>query len=182
VRSVTLSCQVRIAVSWRQYTTGEQAGLAEVFGPPERWGETLKSLLWTHTTSIVTPFTGSTEVDLAVPCTYDFDVASAKYFHALEGGEIPLEFLFSGTVFYAADVGLQVAKISWDKEAHYSLPVHVWQEMMAHYFPNSAWLRLDRDTFDRLYDYKVRHLLPTWEAAVEGLLRAGDRSALEVTA
>ncbi len=182
VRSVTLACQIRIATTWRQYTAGEQTRLVELFGPPGRWADTLKSLLWTHTTSIVPPFTGNCLVDLAVPCTYDFDVASSKYFHALEDGDVPLEFLFSGTIFYAGHTGLQVAKISWEKEAKYRLPVAVWRQMMAHYFPNSAWLRLDRDTFDRLYAYKARHGLPTWEAAVEGLLRANEPSWHGVTA
>ncbi|MDQ3701945.1 MAG: DUF6084 family protein, partial [Chloroflexota bacterium] len=120
VRSATLACQIRIATTWRQYTAGEQDRLLEVFGTPGRWGDTLKSLLWTHTTSIVPPFTGSILVDLPVPCTYDFDVASAKYFAALEEGVVPLEFLFSGTVFYAAEDGrLQAARISWEKEAEF---------------------------------------------------------------
>ena len=28
-------------------------------------------------------FTGSTEVDLALPCTYDFEVVGSRYLHAL---------------------------------------------------------------------------------------------------
>ena len=41
-----------------------------------------------------------------------------------EDGEIPLEFLFGGTVFYAgAGGGLQVQPISWAAEARYRLPV-----------------------------------------------------------
>jgi hypothetical protein len=110
---------------------------------------------------------------MPVPCTYDFEVVSAKYFHALGDGEIPLEFLFSGTIFYrGADGALQIVQIPWEKEAQFRLPVCVWQQMMAQYFPNSAWLRVRRDTFDRLYAYKVCTGLPTWEAALEQLLRA----------
>ena len=37
------------------------------------------------------------------PCTYDFEVTAAKYLQALDGGEVPLEFLFSGTVFYMSE-------------------------------------------------------------------------------
>ena len=112
---------------------------------------------------------------MPVGCTYDLEVVAAKYFHALDDGEVPLEFLFSGTVFYAGEgVGLQVARISWEKEAEFRLPVRLWKEMMDHYFPNSAWIRLRRDAFDRLYDYKVRMGFPTWESAVEALLRASE--------
>ncbi len=176
IRSVALNTQIRIAATQRHYETAEQERLLEVFGEPHRWGNTLRSLLWTHTALQVPPFSGSTVVDMPVPCTYDLEVVGAKYFHALEDGEVPLEFLFSGTVFYAGEGGrLQVARISWEKEAQFRLPVRVWKEMMERYFPNSAWIRLHRDAFDRLYDYKVRRGLPTWEAAVEALLSASEQ-------
>ena len=176
IRSVALNTQIRIATTQRHYAATEQERLLEVFGEPHRWRNTLRSLLWTHTTLQVPPFSGSTVVDMPVPCTYDLEVAGAKYFYALEDGEVPLEFLFSGTVFYAGEGGrLQVARISWEKEAEFRLPIQVWKEMMERYFPNSAWIRLRKDAFDRLYDYKVRMGLPSWEAAVEALLRASEQ-------
>jgi Family of unknown function (DUF6084) len=176
IRSVSLNTQVRIAATQRHYDTAEQERLLEVFGEPHRWGNTLRSLLWTHTTLQISPFSGSTVVDMPVPCTYDLEVAAAKYFYALEDGEVPLEFLFSGTVFYAGEGGrLQIARISWEKEAEYRMPIRLWKEMMERYFPNSAWIRLHKDAFDQLYDYKVRRGLPTWEAAVESLLRASEQ-------
>jgi Family of unknown function (DUF6084) len=176
IRSVALNTQIRIAATQRHYDAAEQERLLELFGEPHRWGNTLRSLLWTHAVLQVPPFSGSTVVDMPITCTYDLEVVGAKYFHALEDGEVPLEFLFSGTVFYAGEGGrLQVARISWEKEAHFRLPVRVWKEMMERYFPNSAWIRLHRDAFDRLYDYKVRRGLPTWEAAVEALLSASEQ-------
>ena len=171
IHTVALRCQVRIEVARRRYGAQEQAKLLDLFGEPERWGQTLRPMLWTHTSVVVPGFTGSTVVDLPVPCTYDFNVAAAKYFHALEGGEVPLCLLFSGTIFYAADDGaLQIAQIPWEKEATFRLPVRVWQEMMDHYYPNSAWLCLRKDVFDLLYRYKSRRGLPTWEQALESLL------------
>jgi hypothetical protein len=176
IRSVALNTQIRIAATQRHYDAAEQERLLEVFGEPSRWKDTLRSLLWTHTVLQVPPFSGSTVADMPVPCTYDIEVVWAKYFHALEDGEVPLEFLFSGTVFYAGQDGrLQVERISWEKEAEFRLPVRLWKEMIEHYFPNSAWIRLRRDAFDRLYDYKVRKGLPTWEAAVEALLHASEQ-------
>ncbi len=176
IRSVSLNTQVRIAATQRHYDTAEQQRLLEVFGEPHRWGQTLRSLLWAHTTLQVPRFSGSTVVDMPIPCTYDMEVVGSKYFHALEDGEVPLEFLFSGTVFYAAEGGrLQIARISWEKEADFRLPVRLWKETMERYFPNSAWIRLHKDAFDQLYDYKVRMGLPTWEAAVEALLRASEQ-------
>ena len=176
IRSVSLNTQVRIAATQRHYDTAEQQRLLEVFGEPHRWGQTLRSLLWAHTTLQVPRFSGNTVVDMPIPCTYDMEVVGSKYFHALEDGEVPLEFLFSGTVFYAAEGGrLQIARISWEKEAEFRMPVQLWKETMERYFPNSAWIRLHKDAFDQLYDYKVRMGLPTWEAAVEALLRASEQ-------
>jgi hypothetical protein len=175
IRSVALNTQIRIAATQRHYDAAEQERLLELFGEPHRWGETLRSLLWTHNVLQVPPFSGSTVVDMPVTCTYDLEVVAAKYFYALEDGEVPLEFLFSGTVFYAGEGGgLQVARISWEKEAEFQLPVRLWKEMMERYFPNSAWIRLRKDAFDRLYDYKVHMGFPTWESAVEALLRASE--------
>ncbi len=176
IRSVALNTQIRIAATQRHYDAVEQERLLELFGEPSRWKDTLRSLLWTHTVMQVPRFSGSTVVDMPVTCTYDLEVIATKYFYALQDGEVPLEFLFSGTVFYAGEGGrLQVERISWEKEADFRLPVRLWKEMMERYFPNSAWIRLRRDAFDQLYDYKIRKGLPTWEAAVEALLRASEQ-------
>ena len=176
IRSVALNTQIRIAPTGRHYEAAEQERLLELFGEPRRWKDTLRSLLWTHTVLQVPRFSGSTLVDMPVTCTYDLEVVATKYFHALEEGEVPLEFLFSGTVFYAGEGGrLQTARISWEKEAEFRLPVKLWKEMMDQYFPNSAWVRLRKDAFDQLYDYKVRKGLPTWEDTIEALLRATEQ-------
>jgi hypothetical protein len=171
VHTVALRCQIQIEATRRIYNSKEQERLLDLYGEPERWGQTLRTMLWTHASLVMTAFQGSTLVDLPVPCTFDFNVAAAKYFAGLENGEVPLCLLFSGTVFYEADDGaLQVSQISWEKEAKYRLPVRVWQEMMDFYYPNSAWLSLRRDVFDRLYQYKMRRGIPTWEQALESLL------------
>lgn len=171
ISSIALRCQIRIEPTRRRYGPPEQERLLDLFGAPERWGQTLLGLLWTHTGLNVPPFCGSTVVDLPVPCSYDFNVAATKYFYALEEGEVPLVLLFSGTIFFLEEEGLlQVSQISWEKEASFRLPVPVWKEMMELYYPNSAWLCLRRDLFDRLYRYKSRRGLPTWEQALESLL------------
>jgi uncharacterized protein DUF6084 len=171
VRSVLLDTQVRIAATRRSYAHESDDRLFELFGAREDWGTTLRSLLWTRTTLVVPPFTGEADVDLLVPCTYDLDVTATRYFDALRDGDVPLEFLFSGTVFYTAPDGrLQTARLSWDLEAEYRLPVAVWRDTMDRHFPGTAWLRLDRESHDRLVAYKSRRALPTWAAVMDELL------------
>lgn len=178
ISSVALRCQIQLAVTRRRYSPNEQARLLEVFGEPKRWGETLRSLLWTTVSTVVPQFSGSATVDLPVPCTYDFEVVSTKYFDALEDADIPLTFLFSGTVFYESEEGrVQVGQISWSKDASYRLPVATWRAMIERYYPNSAWIRLHKDVFDRLYQYKAIHGLPTWEEVIERLVRASGEEA-----
>jgi hypothetical protein len=171
VYSVALRAQIQLEVTRRNYSPQDQERLRDLFGQPERWGQTLRNMLWTNASATISSFTGATAVELQVPCTFDFNVASTKYFHGIENGEVPLSFLFSGTVFYDGGDGMpQVAPISWSKEARFRLPVETWRAMMETYYPNSAWLCLRRDVFERLYRYKVRNGIPTWEAALERIL------------
>ncbi len=179
IQTIALRCQIQIEATRRRYSTGEQERLRDLFGEPERWSETLRATLWTHASVIVPPFNGSTIVDLPVPCTFDFNVAATKYFAGLEDGEVPLNLLFSGTIFYEADdARLQVGQIPWDREAKFRLPVPIWKEMMHSYYPNSAWLSLRRDVFDRLYRYKMQRGLPTWEQTLESMLPHDEESGI----
>jgi Family of unknown function (DUF6084) len=171
IHTVALRCQIQIEVTRRRYTPEEQGRMRDLFGAPERWSQTLRSLLWTHASVVVPGFKGSTMVDLPIPCTFDFNVAATKYFEGLMEGEIPVQVMFSGTTFYANPEGaLQVAPISWEQEARFKLPVKVWREMMDSYYPNNVWLNLRRDVFERLYQYKTQRGIPTWEQALESVL------------
>jgi hypothetical protein len=171
VRSIMLQTQIQIAARRRRHQPGEEERLFDLFGQPAQWGTTLRTLPWLRHTQVVPQFAGAVTVDLEIPCTYDFDVAAARYLQALDGGEIPLELLFSGTVFYSTEAGLlQAAQIPSSCEADYRLPVAVWRETMERHFPGAVWLRLDRKTFERLHAYRSRNALPSWEQAVDGLL------------
>ncbi len=171
IHTVVLRCQIQIEVTRRRYSPPDQERLRDLFGEPERWGQTLRNLLWTNTTAVASGFTGVTSIDLPVPCTFDFSVATTKYFNGLADGDIPLCLMFSGTVFYASPAGaLQVAPISWEKEARFRLPLRVWKEMMDAYYPNSAWLCLRRDVFEELHRFKTERGIPTWEQTFETML------------
>lgn len=171
VRSILLQTQVQIAARRRRHAPGEEERLFELFAERERWGTTLRTLPWTRHTQAVPQFRGSTTVDLPVPCTYDFDVVASRYLLSLDDGEVPLELLFSGTLFYAADGGmLQTAQIPSDREAEYALPVSVWRATMERYFPDTSWMRLRRATFERLHAYRSRNALPSWEHTIDALL------------
>jgi Family of unknown function (DUF6084) len=175
IHTVVLRCQIQIEAARRHYNGDDQSRLLDLFGEPDRWSQTLRSMLWTHTQLVVPSFSGRTVAQLQVPCTFDFNVAATKYFHAVSDGEVPLFLLFSGSVFYeGADGLLQVAPISWDKEARFRLPVSLWRDMMEAYYPNTAWLCLRKDAFERLYQFKMLHGIPTWEEALETLVRNAE--------
>lgn len=171
IHTVALRCQIQMEVTRRHYNPEEQERLRDLFGEPARWSQTLRNRLWTNVSLMVSQFQGSTLASLEVPCTFDFNIAATKYFHGLSSGEVPLCLMFSGTVFYADESGsLRVAPISWDKETRYRLPVQVWKDMMDVYYPNTAWINVRRDVFDRLTQYKMDHGVPAWEQVLEQLL------------
>lgn len=173
VHTVAMRAQILIEVTRRKYDAEEQSRLKDLFGEPDRWSQTLRNLLWTHANVVAPRFQGSVLAEIAVPCTFDFNVAATKYFHGVTNGDLPLCFQFSGNVFYQGqDETLQVVPISWDKEARYRLPSKIWKDLMDLYYPNSAWLALHRDTFEKLYQFKVRKGIPTWEEAIERALNA----------
>jgi hypothetical protein len=172
VRNVLLQCQLRIDAARRRYDLADEEDLAELFGEPSRWRETLGSMLWTHVTLQVPAFEGESSVDLPVPCSFDFNVAATKYFHGVKGGEVPLSLLFSGTIFYRDVNGsLQMDPIPWSKQADFRLPVSVWRTMMDLYYPNSAWLHIDREVFEELHRFKRENGFTGWDHALRALLR-----------
>ena len=180
IENISLKSQIMLSVTKRRYNSEEKAKLHELFGEPERWAKTLRQFLWTHVTSVIPRFSGSTIVELLVPCIYDFEVVSTKYFNALEDGEIPLTFLFSGTIFYQGEAGnLQIGQVSWSKEASYRLPVSLWKGVIDSYFPNTAWIRMQKDVFDQLYQYKMTQGLLTWEEVLVRLLRTSSEASSE---
>jgi Family of unknown function (DUF6084) len=171
LENVALRCQIMIQPSHRSYAASEREKLSDLFGAPDRWSQTLKPFLWTHATAAIPAFSGTVTSLLTVPCSFDFNVAATKYFHALQDGSLPLSFQFSGTIFYKSPGGaLQIDQIDWGSESSFNLPAEVWTEMMEHYYPDSAWLRVGRAAFERLGEYKRRQGLATWEQAIDQLL------------
>jgi uncharacterized protein DUF6084 len=171
VHAAVLRCQTRIEPRGRRYTSEEQGRLYELFGDVSQWGRTLNSLTWAHSSLAVPTFERQIEIDLPVACTYDLEVASAKYLHAIRDGDVPLVFLFSGTVFRVNDGGFCAEPVPWDLEAPFRMPAQVWQSTMDQFFPGGGWLRLRRETIDRLQAFRGRHAVVTWDEAIELLLR-----------
>ncbi len=170
VHAIALRCQVRIEPQRRRYSDTEEAGMLDLFGRRPRWPDTLKPFLWMHATTMVQGFAGTCTVDLPLPCTYDFDVAASKYLSALRDDEIPLAFLFSGTVFNRGTSGFGIQQIPWNSDTTYRMPVAIWRELIDTYFPNSGWLRLDRSVLTHLADFRSGRGLTGWDETVEALL------------
>jgi hypothetical protein len=175
VHACALRAQIMIEPQKRNYNSTEHDRLYELFDDPKRWGQTLKPFLWTHTGIVVPRFEGTTEFDLPMICTYDFEVAGNKYLHSVRDGDIPLQFLFSGTFFTNGENGFAAEPVGWNKDRSFKMPAKVWHEAMDMYFPNSGWIRARKDTIDLMTKYKVSKALPTWEDTIEALLKqAGE--------
>jgi len=170
VDAIALRCQIRIEPARRKYSQDEADNLNDLFGDTARWADTLKPMQFTTVATMVPGFTGSIEVDLPILFTYDLEIGTTRYFTGLESGEIPLLLLFSGTVFSTVDGRLSIQQVPWSKEAHYRLPLAVWQEAIDVHFPDSSWIKMSRSTLDELLKFKSRAALPTWDATIAELL------------
>ena len=170
IHAIALRCQVRIDPLRRPYSDAEADGLADLFGPRQRWVNTQRTFLWQHSTAMVQGFTGVTEFSLPLECTYDFEVAASKYLHALRDGAIPLLFLFSGTVFAKGERGFSVRQVSWECEGRHDMPVAVWSDLVQLHYPNAGWVRLGHDTVTALAAYKSARGMLDFEDAVATLL------------
>lgn len=176
IHAILLRCQIQIEVARRRYSAVEQDQLRELFDDPSRWGDTLRPMTWANTSVNIPAFSGATVWPLIVPCSFDLSVATAKYFRGLDDGDIPLTFLFSGSVFHDAGQGtLQVAPISWNKEARFRLPVEAWKSLMDMHYPHAVCLHLQRDVFDDLYRFKMSLGVATFEEAIRRMLAIAER-------
>ena len=116
VYMIALTIQVMIEPARRAYDAATRERLVGLFGPPERWSVTTRSLVWAQLDVVVPAFTGSTTVAVPIACNYDLEVAAAKYLHSLSDGEAPLAMHFNGVVYYPNDEGgLQMVLIPWSR-------------------------------------------------------------------
>lgn len=173
IDAIALRVQIQLEVQRRRYAVEESELLEELFGDPSRYADTLKPMLWTHAAQMVLAFEGQTEIDLPIPCSYDFEVAAHKYLASLRDGIVPINLLFSGMAFVEGANGVTPEFVPWSCEARYALPIAVWRETVDASFPNSAWIRVNRDLFDELRRFKIATGLPTWDAALERLCELG---------
>jgi hypothetical protein len=176
VYMIALTVQLMLEPARRRYDDAEHERLVGLFGPPERWAVTTRSLVWAQLDVVVPAFTGTTTVAIPIPCSYDLEVASAKYLRSLVDGEAPLALHFNGIVYYRGDDGgLQMTLIPWSQSVGFRMPVSVWQETIEHYYPNTGWVGLRSETIAALERRRVDGAHATIDACVRDLLeRAGD--------
>jgi hypothetical protein len=121
---------------------------------------------WTDIPVMVPAFDGETEVDVNVPCTYDFDVTATRFFSEQDGGEIPLRFFFSGSIFRRAQQSFSVSMLSWQSECAYRMPLQVWRDAMKACYGDSVLIRIDRQTFERLIRDRIATGATSWDTVL----------------
>jgi Family of unknown function (DUF6084) len=172
VYMIALTIQLMIEPARRSYDEATRERLVELFGAPERWAVTTRSLVWSQLDVLVPAFTGSTTVSVPVACHYDLELAAAKYLHSLPEGIAPLALHFNGMIYYPGEDGrLQMALIPWSKSIDFHMPVSVWHETIAHYYPGTAWIAVRSQTFEALQKEKLERGLATLDACVSALLK-----------
>lgn len=170
---VALTIQLMIEPARRSYDDATRERLVELFGAPERWAVTTRSLVWSKLDVLVPAFTAATTVSVPIACHYDLELAAAKYLHSLPDGEAPLALHFNGMIYYRGDDGgLQMVLIPWSKSIDFRMPVSVWRQTIAHYYPGTAWIAVRAATFEALQREKLGRGLATLDACIDALLEA----------
>ena len=171
VYMIALTIQVMLEPARRTYDAATHERLKGLFGEPERWAVTTRSLVWAQVDIVVPAFTGSTTVSVPIACSYELEVAAAKYFHSLPDGEVPLAFHFNGTIYYKDyDGQMQMVLVPWTRSCDYRMPVATWKDMVEMYYPNTAWVALNGATIDALQRVQVNRGLATADACIMQLL------------
>ena len=177
VYMIALTIQLMIEPARRRYDDATRERLVELFGAPERWAVTTRSLVWSKLDVLVPAFTGSTTVSVPIACHYDLELAAAKSLPSLPDGEAPLALHFNGMIYYPAeDGGLQMVLVPWTKSIEFRMPVSVWQETIEHYYPNTGWVALRSETLEALQREKLTRGLATIDACVEQMLGEARRA------
>jgi hypothetical protein len=171
VYMLALSIQLMIEPARRAYDETAHERLVELFGAPERWAVTTRSLVWSALDVVVPAFTGRTTVTVPIACHYDLELAASKYLHSLTDGEAPLALHFNGMVYYPGeDGGLQIVLLPWSNSIGFRMPVRVWHETIEHYDPGTAWVGLRSETLAALQRTKLTRGLATLDDTVTALL------------
>jgi hypothetical protein len=171
IYTIALSTQILVDPTGRGYDKQAREALSDLFGPPEGMVGSLQSLVWGRVDVLAPSFTDEAIFELPVPCTYDLEVSSAKYFASLRDGVVPLDFHFSGTIFYRGELDrLQLTQVPWSCTARYRMPVSVWREAIAARFARTGWVRLQEETIGRLRRRQAERGSPSLDALMAELL------------
>ncbi|MEA2210541.1 MAG: hypothetical protein QOF83_489 [Solirubrobacteraceae bacterium] len=169
---IALRIQLMIEPARRGYDDDTRAKLLELFGEPERWAVTTRSLVWSQLDVLVPEFTGMTTVAVPVACSYDLELAAVKYLYSLPDGMAPLALHFNGTVYYRDAAGaLQMVLVPWNTSIDFRMPVSVWRETIEHYYPGTGWAALRGDTLAALQRAKLDRGLATLDATIAAVLQ-----------
>jgi hypothetical protein len=173
VYMLALKIQLMIEPARRPYDAATRERLVELFGAPERWAVTTRSLVWSALDVVVPAFTGSTTVTVPIACHYDLELAAAKYLHSLPDGEAPLALHFNGMIYYPGeDGGMRIVLVPWAQSIDFRMPVSVWRETIEHYYPGTAWVALRSHTLEALQREKRQRGVATLDECVAELLGA----------
>jgi hypothetical protein len=174
VYTVALTAQIHLEASSRPHERETREGLQDVFGEPERWNDTARSVIWAKRYVLVPSFTGSTSFELELPCSTDLELATTRYFEGVEGGEAPLAFHFSGSIFYRGQHDrMQLTMVPWHSTAQFRLPLETWRKAVG---DRGGLVRVTDETFEALRRYRLDRGLPSLGSAVADL---ADRARVE---
>ena len=170
VYTIALSSQIHIDPARRSYDDATRERLVELFGAPERWGATTHPFQWARIESLVPSFTGSTAFTVEVPCTYDLEVASAKYFDVAARRRRAAH---ASTSTGPCSTGRRRSPAGRARALELLGALErcrstVWRRTIDAHYPGGGWVRLQQDTLEALAARKAERGEHSFDATVRG--------------
>lgn len=170
VDALALRARIQIEPALRDYAPDEIPPLEALLGEKRRGARWNAPLQWCEVSTVLGQFERELEFELVLPCTFDAQIVSSRYFAALTSGMIPVHIFFNGTIFRGSPGGFSVEMLPWNLDCAAEIPLQTWQAAMDACFPGQAWIRIDRATFDALSRVRRDYATGGWDATFEYLL------------
>ena len=170
VHALALRAQIRIEPQRRRYDDPESPALLDLFGDRTRFADTLRPFAWLHASTVAQGFSDATEIELPLPCTYDFEVSGTTYLHALRDGRDPAAVPLQRHGLHPRRQRLLRRPDALGPRGSVPPAGRRLARPDAASFPGTEWLRMRRDTVEALGHYRHVHGLTSWDDAVTALL------------
>ncbi len=178
IENVMLNCQIRIDPTLRVYSAAERERLGELFGAPSAGAKPCtvccgRTPMWRFRAFRARPWFACR------PSARMISASRARSFFMAWSKE-----RFRSRFSSAARSSTRMrrtpcrsSRFAGPRRRSFRLQAQMWRDLMDNYYPNCDLLRIGSETFDRLYRFKRRRGLLSFDDVLDELLQQAEAHA-----